>query len=115
MKHSIATFAVFLPLFGLRMPSDSKVQAQCPLAALNSPESAVISWRCALKHPQPVRQFVHTFDAGWWDAMEVAVFQRNRTIEPATAGARRLEMIEMIVIPGQFALLLLAIRRRFRR
>jgi hypothetical protein len=47
--------------------------------------------------------------------MEVAVFQKNRTIEPATASGRRLENSEMILIPGQFALLLLAIRRRFRR
>jgi hypothetical protein len=57
----------------------------------------------------------HTFDAGFWDAFEVAVFQKNRTIEPATTGARRAEIFESIVIPGQFALLLLAIRRRFRR
>ncbi|HXN50938.1 MAG TPA: hypothetical protein VN943_03300 [Candidatus Acidoferrum sp.] len=49
------------------------------------------------------------------EVMEVAVFQRNRTIEPATSGARRLEMFEMLAIPAQAALLLLAIRRRFRR
>jgi hypothetical protein len=111
----IILFAVLLPAFGLRMPADSRNQALCPMAVPNSPEAAVISWGCALRHPQRVRQFVHTFNAGLWDAMEVAVFQKNRTVEPATASGRRLENSEMIVIPGQFGLLLLAIRRRFRR
>jgi len=111
----IVLFAVLLPAFGLRMPADSRVQAQCPLAVGGSSEAAVISWGCALRHPQLARQVIHTFDAGLWDALEVAVFQKNRTIEPATAGARRLENFETVVIPGQFALLLLAIRRRFRR
>jgi uncharacterized protein YjbI with pentapeptide repeats len=111
----ILLFAFLLPAFGLRMPSDSKVQAVCPWADPRSPESAIISWRCAFEHPQGGRQLIHTFDAGLWDALEVAAFQKSRTVEPANAGARRLEVIESIVVPGQLALLLLAIRRRFRR
>jgi len=58
---------------------------------------------------------LHTFDAGLWDALEAATFQKVRTVEPAYAGARRLEIVETIAIPGQLALVLLAIRRRFRR
>lgn len=111
----ILLFAFFLPAFGLRMPSDSKIQALCPYADAHSPDAAMISWRCAFEHSQRGRQLIHTFDAGVWDALEVAAFQKTRTVEPANAGARRLEIIESIVVPGQLALLLLAIRRRFRR
>jgi uncharacterized protein YjbI with pentapeptide repeats len=111
----LVLFAVLLPEFGLRMPADSKMQALCPAAIPGSSEAATISWHCAMAHPHWFRELAHTFDAGFWDAFEVAVFQKNRTIEPATTGARRVEIFESIVIPGQFALLLLAIRRRFRR
>jgi hypothetical protein len=111
----IVLFALLLPVFGLQMPADSKVQAVCPFVDPRSPDSAIISWRCAIDHAQRARQLIHTFDAGLWDALEVAVFQKSRTIEPANASARRLEILETIVMPGQLALLLLAIRRRFRR
>ena len=37
-------------------------------------EFEAASGHCALKHPQALRQLVHTLDAGFWDAMEVAVF-----------------------------------------
>jgi uncharacterized protein YjbI with pentapeptide repeats len=108
-------FAILLPVFGLRMPADSKTQASCPTAILGSSEATAISWQCAVAHPHWARELAHTFDAGFWDAFEVAFFQKNRTIEPATIGARRVEILESIALPGQFALLLLAIRRRFRR
>jgi hypothetical protein len=111
----ILLFAFLLPAFGLRMPLASKAQALCPYSDPRYPDSAMISWRCALEHPQRARQLIHTFNAGLWDALEVAAFQKSRTVEPANAGARRLEIVESIVVPGQLALLLLAIRRRFRR
>jgi uncharacterized protein YjbI with pentapeptide repeats len=111
----LVLFAFLLPAFGLRMPADSKTQAMCPTTIPGTPEATVISWHCAMAHPHWVGELAHTFNAGFWDAFEVAVFQKNRTIEPATTSARRVEIFESIVIPGQFALLLLAIRRRFRR
>jgi uncharacterized protein YjbI with pentapeptide repeats len=111
----LVLFALLLPAFGLRMPADSKTQALCPGTIPGSSEAFAISWHCASAHPHWVKELAHTFDAGFWDAFEVAVFQKNRTIEPATTGARRVEIFENVVIPGQFALLLLAIRRRFRR
>ncbi len=108
-------FALLLPWFGLRMSADLKAQASGPSTDPGSSEASVISWKCAMTHPHPFKELTHTFDAGFWDAFEVAAFQRNRTIAPATTGARRAEIFESIVMPGQFALLLLAIRRRFRR
>jgi len=111
----ILLFAFLLPAFGLRMPADSRIQALCPYVDPHSPDAAMISWRCAFEHPRRGRQLIHTFNAGIWDALEVAAFQKSRTVEPANAGARRLEVIESVAVPGQLALLLLAIRRRFRR
>jgi hypothetical protein len=108
-------FAFLLPAYGLRMPADSKTQASCSVGIPGTLQATEISWRCALSHPHWARELAHTFNAGFWDAFEVAVFQKNRTIEPTTTGGRRLEIFENIVIPGQFALVLLAIRRRFRR
>jgi hypothetical protein len=48
-------------------------------------------------------------------ALEVGSFQRRPTLEPATLWGRRLAVAETILIPGQLALLFLALRRRFRR
>ena len=46
---------------------------------------------------------------------EVATFQRERAFQPASLGSRALAIVEQIAVPGQLALFLFALRRRFRR
>jgi hypothetical protein len=50
-----------------------------------------------------------------WLSLEVATFQKNGTLEPASAAGRHIGAIETITVPGQLALFLLAVRRRFKR
>jgi len=62
-----------------------------------------------------IKEFAYTCASATWLSLEVATFQKNTTIEPATMAGRHIATIEAIVAPGQFALFFLAIRRRFKR
>jgi uncharacterized protein YjbI with pentapeptide repeats len=62
-----------------------------------------------------INDCARTFASATWLSLEVATFQKNTTIEPATMAGRHIATIETIVAPGQLALFFLALRRRFRR
>jgi hypothetical protein len=48
-------------------------------------------------------------------AIEVASFQRDATVIITTGAGRAVRLIENVVVPGQAAIVLLALRRRFKR
>jgi uncharacterized protein YjbI with pentapeptide repeats len=48
-------------------------------------------------------------------SLEVATFQRERVYEPSEGWGRFFVVLETIAVPGQLTLVLLALRRRFRR
>jgi len=121
-KRALAVLIVFLLAFalsfsvsGLRPAKESDLKPQCSSAVPGSPEAAVISWGCAAAHPNLARELWGTFKSGAWASIETATFQRARVVEPATGWGRALAVAEIIVVPGQLALVLLALRRRFRR
>ena len=65
---------------------------------------------------QPVSMLsLASFRAGMTAALEVAVFQRDPMVEIRSVTGKAVRLIEAIAIPGQVAMLLLAIRRRFKR
>ena len=112
----LLAFALLFPVFGLRMTDPQEAErVQCPVAAPGSPESSVISWGCAMAHAEVGREAWGSFKAGLLAAAETATFQRRPTLEPANNWGRAVAMTEVVVIPGQLALLFLALRRRFRR
>ena len=111
----LMAFALLLPGLGLRMSPDSKVQAACPGAVPGTPEASVISWRCAAHHPQPLRQLWGALKAGSLASLEIATYQRAPAMAPANGSARVAAAFETVMIPGQLAIFLLALRRRFRR
>ena len=53
--------------------------------------------------------------AGILYSLEVATFQRETTAQVTTLAGRILRLVESVVVPAQVAILLLAVRRRFRR
>jgi hypothetical protein len=107
--------ALLFPLFGLQTSGKPDSQALSLAAPAMCPDQADLSWCNALSSPEPLKQLPATFIAGLWMALEVGSFQRRPTLEPATLWGRRLAVVETILIPGQLALVLLALRRRFRR
>ncbi|MBI3670979.1 MAG: hypothetical protein HY237_14510, partial [Acidobacteria bacterium] len=60
-------------------------------------------------------EFVYTYRSTLLLSLEVATFQREKAFEPAESAGHFWVTVEAVVIPGQLALLLLALRRRFRR
>ena len=60
-------------------------------------------------------QVSESFLTGMLHSLEVATFQRNRLHIPTNFFGRIVSALETVVIPAQLALLLLALRRRFRR
>jgi hypothetical protein len=111
----LLAFGLLFPVLDLRMSAASAVQAACPLSAPGSPQAATISWSCALAHPQRSRQLWGTLKAGLLASAETATFQKTRMIEPATSSCKVAEIAESVIVPGQLALFLLALRRRLRR
>jgi len=112
----LLAFVLLFPAFGLRMTDPQEAErVQCPVAAPGSPESSVISWGCAMAHAEVGREAWGTFKAGLLAAAETATFQRRPALEPENNWGRAVAMTEVVVIPGQLALLFLALRRRFRR
>ncbi|MEK7214008.1 MAG: hypothetical protein AAB289_00215, partial [Chloroflexota bacterium] len=105
-------FALLYPAFGLHMPErTASPPAQTSAGSVSSvyPEQGrrvpsvvkqPISWSQAWQHPERIREVWGTLKAGLWAALEVATFQRNPTVEPATIWGRRLAVLEIIAIPG---------------
>jgi len=110
----LVVFPSLFGYFGLRV---SEVIAPPSLSpnvsmAANAPD---ISWLNAARASDRRWELWQTYKAGLLASLEVATFQRNASIVPATTRGRGVAVAEVIVIPGQLALLLLALRRRFRR
>jgi uncharacterized protein YjbI with pentapeptide repeats len=103
-------FALLLPTCGLRLPPGSPAQT-----APGTPEAAEISWGSALAHPPRMRQCLGTLGAGLLASIEIATFQKSPARGPANGWTRLVAAFETVVIPGQLAIFLLALRRRFRR
>ncbi len=91
----IAAFIVLFAVAGLEpKPTEAKTLIQVPSAW---PESLI------------------RLGAGFLHSFEVATFQRNPIFTPINVYGRIVAIIETVLIPGQLALLFLALRRRFRR
>lgn len=70
----------------------------------------------ALSHDVTSTAFLsHPIGMGIWASTEVASFQREPTVIIASAAGRLTRLIETIMVPGQLAIFLLALRRRFKR
>lgn len=91
----IGSFVILFSLVGLEpKPSEAKILIQVSPAWPN--------WLIRL-------------GAGVLHAFEVATFQRNPIFTPVNVYGRIVAIVETVLIPGQLALLFLALRRRFRR
>ncbi|MCL6481210.1 MAG: pentapeptide repeat-containing protein [Firmicutes bacterium] len=75
----------------------------------------VISWSRAWQQPKRWSQMKRAFWAGLMTTLETATLQREPAYRPANDAGRLLAVGVLVAIPGQLALLLLALRRRFRR
>lgn len=105
---------LFLVLFALLFPAFGLIPSNAPQAGTSAREPT-ISWTRALARPHRTRELWSTFEDGFWASIEAATFQKNPTLKPADERGEHLRISEDIIIPGQLALFLLALRRRFRR
>jgi hypothetical protein len=106
---------LLFPWLGLRMAESASAEPAATRASVICPDEAPISWCRAWNHDDRATELWRTFRSGVLTVAEVATFQRGRLIEPATTWGRGLAIVATILIPGQLALLFLALRRRFRR
>jgi hypothetical protein len=108
-------FAISYPALGIRMSPNRDLgkasQQQMATPAKVNDEAQVFFWSSA----NTTGDAIDIFGAGLWTAIDQFTFRKSPTVEPATKWARRLALGEMIVVPAQLALILLALRRRFRR
>jgi len=110
----VVAFPILFGLFGLRMSETAQPhQATYPISIAANP-SEISLWE-AWHAPNRCRELWQTYKAGLLASLEVATFQRNASIVPSTTRGRGVAVAEVIVIPGQLALFLFALRRRFRR
>ena len=107
--------ALLFPVFGLRMVEPSSPEPLLSKTEVICPEAAPISWCRSWSHAERGNELWGTFKAGILAAFDVASFHRRPSVEPATTWGHGLAVTETLLIPGQIALLLLALRRRFRR
>ena len=108
-------FPLLFASFGLRSGEFSLSEAARGESSRSSVPTPPISWSNALRAKPRGRELWRTYVGAMWASVEVSSFQRRLTIEPSDNRGRRTAVIEAIVIPGQLALFLLALRRRFRR
>jgi uncharacterized protein YjbI with pentapeptide repeats len=106
-------FAVLLPSFGLRMTEARNISQENRITL--GEKAAALSESFSWSDANQFRDAVKIFGAGMWTALDTATFRKNATVEPATKWGKRAALIEMVVMPSQLALFLLALRRRFRR
>ncbi len=111
---------LFPALFGLSgiRPAGSP-SGRPTLRTVVSPREPVTSWSTAKRDAavthDPVAEWLYVYRSALLLSLEVATFQREKSFEPVEWNGKVLTALEAIVIPGQLALLLLALRRRFRR
>lgn len=65
--------------------------------------------------PSPALEIAKTLGRGLFHSLEVATFQRETLLTTTTWFGRLLAILQNVLVPAQLALLLLALRRRFRR
>jgi uncharacterized protein YjbI with pentapeptide repeats len=106
-------FAVLFPFLGLRMTEARNASQEEKITVGEKTEvtSMSFSWSNASQFSDAVK----ILGAGMWTALDTATFRKNATVEPVTKWGKRAALIEMVVMPSQLALFLLALRRRFRR
>ena len=110
----VAFFTVSYPFLGLQMHSNVtapsiQVTPACPQPQAIAAES--FTWSSATS----ANDVLKILGAGLWATVDQFTFRRSQTVEPVTKWGRRLALAEMVVMPGQLALVLLALRRRLRR
>lgn len=111
----VCLFTIAYPFLGLCMKdSRTSVTGTASTSAINTDDCATNAfyWGAAGHN---YRDYVKVVGAGLWVTLDVATFQKKPTVEPASKWGRRLASLELVIIPGQAALFLLAVRRRFRR
>lgn len=97
-------FPCLFGLFGLR-------RTDLPLTT-----SPTISWQASLNEEgRPYDELWQTYKTALLATLETATLQRNPYVIPATGAGRGVAVGVVLVMPGQLALLLFALRRRFRR
>jgi uncharacterized protein YjbI with pentapeptide repeats len=104
-------FGVLFPFLGLQMSETRQKAHGGVLTADESSTSEVFYW----KGNRRAMDFGKTLSAGIWTSIDSATFHKSSTVEPAGKWGRRLALAEMVIVPSQLALFLLALRRRFRR
>jgi hypothetical protein len=107
-------FAISYPALGLQMHSSITAQSNPSQSTATQPattSTALFTWNSA----HSPTDILNVFGAGLWATVDQFTFRKSPTVEPVTKWGRRLALAEMILTPGQLALVLLALRRRLRR
>ena len=100
---ALLLFPFLFGLFGLRR-TDAQVTA-----------SSTISWQAAWSSAARPHQLWQTYKAALEATLERATLLRNPYWIPGTGRGRAVAICVLLTMPGQLALLLFALRRRFRR
>jgi hypothetical protein len=98
-------FVFVYPFFGLRM-----IKADNPATNANVSEKE-FGW-ASVGNKDDFRKII---GAALWVTLDEATFRKNPTVEPSGRSGRRIALVEQVSVPAQLALLLLSLRRRFRR
>ncbi|MCL6565155.1 MAG: pentapeptide repeat-containing protein [Acidobacteriia bacterium] len=98
----LVLFPLLFPAAGLQKREPSSAQTR-------------VSWWEPWGEHTGWRRYWYTFQAGLVATLETATLQREPGYRPANDRARLVGVAELVVIPGQLTLFLLALRRRFRR
>jgi len=107
-------FTISYPALGLQMHSSitaQSSQSQVTATQSTATSTAMFTWNSA----NSATDILKIFGAGLWATVDQFTFRKSPTVEPVTKWGRRLALAEMLLTPGQLALVLLALRRRLRR
>jgi hypothetical protein len=100
----ILFFAVLYPFAGLQA-------AVTTPASIGRSENLPFFWQGS-RH---LTDLMRTMGAGLWTSLEVVTLQKRPVFELSMNWGRRMEIFEQILVSGQLALFVLALRRRFKR
>jgi len=107
-------FTVLYPLLGLQMHS-SITTLSSQGGPTDTKPTAIPAESFTWTSAKSANDLFNIFGAGLWATVDQFTFRKSQTVEPVTKWGRRLALVEMILTPGQLALVLLALRRRLRR
>jgi len=99
-------FSTALLFFGLNVTAEGKEMGLTPIEY--SVDTSVLNEARA-------KQLLHDWLTASHHCLLVATFQRERLYSPSGIGGYLFQLLASLVLPGQAALMLLAIRRRFKR